>query len=92
MASFRTAYFADLAKRYDEAQQVLNVTDSDGDDWGPRERVFDALRDAAFAFRPTSMDEVADKATFLASRWDDADGMNPERFRQLFCSLGAVPA
>ncbi|RWM76493.1 MAG: hypothetical protein EOR81_22850 [Mesorhizobium sp.] len=51
--------------------------------------VFSAARDRIFEFRPASIEELADKAAFLSTRWDQAEGMNRNRIRQLFISLGA---
>ncbi|PAQ10522.1 hypothetical protein [Mesorhizobium temperatum] len=51
--------------------------------------VFSALRDQIFKYRPASIEELADKAAFLSTRWDQAEGMNRNRIRQLFISLGA---
>lgn len=84
LASLCEAYDAAYAAWLAELDRDIDPAKEDELD-----AVFSAARDRIFEYRPTSIEELADKAAFLSTRWDQAEGMNRNRIRQLFVSLGA---
>lgn len=86
------AAFAEMCQAYDVAlHDWRNELDRDADPAKEQEldAAFDALRGQIFDYRPASMAEVTEKAAFLSTRWNDAEGLTPNRIAQLFASLGA---
>jgi hypothetical protein len=84
------AAFAELCQAYDVAIiEWRNELERDVDQAKEQklEAAFDALRGQIFDYRPASMADVAEKAMFLSTRWNDAEGLNPNRIQQMFVSL-----
>jgi len=81
--------FAKAASGYHDALAALNAHDGDDKELQRLSAAFDVIRDRVFAFRPSTMEEVAQKAAFIAKHHDDAEGMNPSRLQQLLESMGA---
>jgi hypothetical protein len=79
--------FSLAARGYHDAYRAINEHMGDDETMDRLVAEFGAIRDRVFAFRPATMEEVGQKASFLAHHYDDAEGMNDDRMRQLFESL-----
>ncbi|TGT35701.1 hypothetical protein [Mesorhizobium sp. M8A.F.Ca.ET.165.01.1.1] len=85
--------FTALSREYDAAYEewlVELARDVDREKEQALDDAFDALRTQVFDYVPTSVQEMAEKAEFLSTRWDQAEGLNPERTKQLFVGFGAA--
>ena len=81
--------FAKAASGYHDALAALNAHEGDDKELQRLSAAFNLIRDRVFKFRPSTMEEVAQKAAFLAKHHDDAEGMNQSRLQQLLESMVA---
>ena len=79
---------SDLRAEYDPAIAAYRTAcENDPGDPEAESDAYDAIRDRIFAYRPTSMSEVAEKAAIMLDIYDDGEGMNENRLKQFLQSL-----